>query len=163
MGASWLKLLSEEGYDIVAYLEEERALHQPQKFFTHTFWWGCPRKLVFDVTGKRKPCVYWQRWIHPDSSALQLLTEFQEMDIFQPLHDGAPWQESWPIAYYTVWLMDAPSNGWTRYKIQEGTPDAAWARLFRSRANRRWWKKTKKRARANGTKMGKVMPGARPI
>ncbi len=150
-GDAWLQILSTEGYDVLAYLEHEEALHATQPPITCpsicylSDMRDVPRQLVFDLG--ENPTVYAEPWMDPESSIFLVHQAFKDTNIFANSYSHRG-KGSWPITYpkwYSCWPdpdEDAPAN--------------------ERRADRRRQKKAMKAARRNRKQNPARMPGAWP-
>ena len=165
----WLRILASEGYDVLAYLEKERALHVERmqltfrvEDFNHN---ACPnpRQLVFDF-GSR-PSVSWDWWIDPDSPAYLLREVLKQMNVYTDERyvyaDSAlgrsPWEMLWPIIWPDWDLTHEP-----KYQTPEHN---AWQCKWyhaQERAERRLRKRAAKMERFHGLKRKSRMPGTWP-
>ena len=149
---AWLDILSDEGYDVVAYLHREMKEHSAPLHQTCNHRISeMPRYLVFEVDGH--PSVTWDWCIIRDSSALLLFDEYIQMI---GLTDATPgyfdYRGHWPIVY-PEWYKDL---WWDCADLlrSERLND-----LAQRRANRRERNKASKKARAQGLKAPDTMPG----
>ena len=153
----WLQILASEGFDVLAYLEEERTLHALQEQFTYPvlaldhyeLHYELPRKLFFELEGK--PSVSWDWWIDPASSAYLVREEFKYTNLFHAdsIFYLYQWEEFWPF-HHPEWS-----------ELRE-----PWKQLHKQaqrRAERRLKKKALKMARTQGIKARLCMPGAWPV
>ena len=165
---AWLRILSTEGKDVLAYLEKERVLHATRPMFTcpQSCYKYPPRHLIFSL-GKA-PSVYADWWINPECSTSLLLQEFKHMNIlaeyrspwlmkWQEILDSR-WKSTWPINYQR---WDEPSAPFLHPEIDLGTRKHLRQRA-QERADRRWHEKARKASRLNGTRTHTSMPGAWP-
>jgi len=80
----WLQMPSSEGYNVQAYLKEERILHAGQQQLTYPSialaGYSNPRKLILELDPN--PSVSWNWWINPQSPASLVRQELRHMDIF---------------------------------------------------------------------------------
>ena len=160
----WLRILSSEGYDVVAYLKKEMDLHAPQfqltfpskgsMYFSGPYF--LPRELTF-VLDDSQPSVYWDWWIDPASSTYLIRSELKQMVMISRMHVGfdRDWEDSWPFIY-PAWYMDGKWGYTDKEKM------AKWHRLHdnaKRRANRRLQKAHAQTARLQGLRYPN-MPGA---
>ena len=165
----WLRILASEGFDVLAYLEREIALHEDRmqltfrvEDFNHN---ACPnpRQLVFEF-GSR-PAVWWNWWIDPNSPAYLLREEFKHMNVYAdenyvrtvPAPGSSQWEVLWPIVW-PIWSLcrepksKTPEHNawqWKLYHAQE-------------RAEKRLKKRAAKMERFYGLKRKSRMPGTWP-
>ena len=155
----WLTILQEERYDVVAYLQEELALHRAQQMFTADECQIVARKLVFHIGDPL--AVSWDWWVDPLSDASLVRSEFRNLNFHCGTSDGYytvsclwKWDKLWPFGY-TAWSQDFDLYG---------NPDWVWwlqrADLHQTRVARRAKKKQLKLARAQGTYRPNHVPGA---
>ena len=158
----WLQILSSEGYDVLAYLQEERHLHIIQEHSINPNWnlglADTPRRLVFEL--KNKPSVHWEWWIDPESPAFLLFEEFKQLNSTSPcsIRVWFSWEERWPFEY-PAWSKRQSSMPWREWKrVKQSLRQRA-----QERANRRLEKTARKLAQAQGIKWRSHIPGAWPV
>ena len=176
LGAQWLRLLSSQGHDVVAYLKKEMTLHAPE--YQMTYPAACiledfppaghelqhtlrELQFMFDDT---RPCVWWEWWMDPASDIYLLEREFKEIvkhTCGLPDHGFLFLIDTWPFQY-PVWY-DNPekvAQDW----LEEGMRPAERLRrahLAMQRANRRLEKRYAKNMSSKGLRHSHV-PGAWP-
>ncbi len=159
----WLEILRSEGYDVVAYIEKEHALHytRPQISLPRymSIYWGNSRELLFSFD-EENPRLSWDWWVDPASSTYLIRSTFKHMLMLSEVHgDPVSWEENWPFRYppwHEAWLDfydpsyldDEASIKWRQHR------DTA-----HQRANRRLQKRHAKQMRRRGLKYPR-MPGA---
>lgn len=158
----WLQMLSDEGYDVLAYLETERDMHLGQQQLSYPSialaGYDTPHKLLFQLGPN--PSVSWDWWIDPDLPAYLLRHELRHMDILireRPWF-GDPWQEYWPF--------DFPEWSYARAPYEDDSSYSKWEeklKLAGQRAERCMRKKAIKLARIQGTFRPSQMPGEWPV
>lgn len=138
----WLQILTSEGCDIQAYLEEEYALRAAQMQLTYPWRCNIPRQLMFFWGSS--PYVSWDWWIDPDSPISLVCEEFKHMALSSPDYRGlwdegeGKWKESWPFTYPASHLDPPYERAHTLYERAQ------------ERFNRRAKKRFNKLARAQG-------------
>ena len=147
---AWLRILSSEGYNVLAYLENEKALHATQLPLTcHYRCYGkVPMQLIFDLG--EDPSVYAEPWIDPESSTSIIREELKNSNILGNCDciPGVLFPEwCWPLIY-------------PKWSDNMNYPAAALT--AKQREERRWQKKVIKAARRNSTLVSSKMPGAWP-
>lgn len=155
----WLQMLSSEGYDILAYLKEEMALHTRQQQLTYpstvNAGYDVPRKLILELG--HTPSISWDWWIDPRSPAFLVRQELKYMDIF--VRDWAlykePWEDDWPFTYPEWSDAKAPDERESTYEDWDQSNKRAGRR-----AERRLREKAVKVARSQGNYERSRMPGA---
>lgn len=165
VGKSWLHTLSSEGYDILAYLNEEIALHTPQYLLTWpTYYYS--RKLVFQLGDN--PSVWWDWQLDPDSGAIIVREVYKSLNstntfdcqwvMDTPKPDTWPWGypdwDWWPLYRGDTMLESRRKDLVLRLRRQENLADV--------RAARRMARKASKVRRSLGIKNASQMPGAWP-
>ncbi len=165
VGNSWLHILASEGVDIVAYLEEEIELHNPQHLSTWSTYL-LHRKLVFQLG--ENPSVWWDWQLDAESSALLVREEYKSLstddDFYGQYTHDTKMRNTWPWSY--------PDWFWVPL-YRNVTPKSAYddmisglhqrMKLAEDRAARRMTKKDSKLRRALGVKNVSSMPGAWPL
>lgn len=113
---TWLALLHETGYDIVAYLTQEMFLHARDEFTLFDPWHQIPAgtrcfhslssyPVNIILVHLDPPRVWWDWYIEPECKASHVLHEFRNFGI----HHGAfpwSWSDSWPF-YYPNWANES--------------------------------------------------------
>jgi len=145
----WLCVLETEGYDTRTYLENEKALHAPQFYFTwpaRGFFENNPRQLIFEL-GTHPPSVHWDWWINPYAPAAMVLEEFKGMIglCANRVWEDDPWMLHWPFDHLDVFRRPNKARPASSRK-QEG----------------RMEKKAKKLTRAMGKQEQARVPGMWP-
>ncbi len=157
----WLRVLSSEGYGVVAYLKKEMDLHAPQHGLTFPsgrfLWEGAydlPRQLIF-VLDDSQPSVWWDWWVDPMSTTYLLRSEFKQMVMTSNnlISFFYTWEDTWPFTYPAWYSTDSVLPMDEEAKLQR-LQDIA-----QRRANRRLQKAYAKTARLQGLRYPK-MPGA---
>ena len=167
-GDSWLQLLKDEGYDVVAYLENEMAIHAPNLHISRFSPLLPPRfatsRLVYNLRGNVR--VSWDWGPDPTSSIASLQEDFKFL-IYWPIFDEAlytcrgleevHWEWSWPFVHPTYQDLQR-----SLYDISYDDCDDR-LKCKTERANRRTGKKAAKLARSQRSKGPRRVPGAWPI
>ena len=157
----WLQMLADEGYNVLAYLKTEQALHDIQWGFTlpsqELIYHDAPRKFVFDLGPNSS--VGWEWWVDPNLPAALVRQEFRDINLFTCdwRLPSESWDECWPFIYPDWSIEQVPHN-------DEEFPD--WERRYKRanlRAERRLKKKSNKLARIHGTYKPNQVPGAWPV
>ena len=159
----WLCMLSEAGYDVNDYLEEEIVLHSPSNFLTYQIQYldfvpdvELPRQLVFNMGVS--PDISWDWWVDPASPASLVRQEYRHINFntyTSTKVEGitSEWKINWPFAY---------SYGWTPPELV--LPRDVWDEMDRrlDQAQNRfdcWWQK-KHRKTNKGKFKQTTIPGS---
>lgn len=156
---SWIRILVSEGFDILAYLQEEITIHTAQ----HLLTWSNDldyRKLIFQLG--ENPGVWWDWQLHPESGALLVRDPFKSLNSMNDFgyvgvwRPDSPQRDPWPWRYQK-WL-------WLAWNLEYNMVEVSRRRdLAHARATRRVAKRASKMRRALGMKTASQMPGAWPL
>ena len=95
---AWLQMLADEGFDVLAYLRTEQALHDIQEGFTYPslgkYLDDTLRKLVFQF--EPNPVVSWEWWVDRVLPASLVRQEFLGISSNWNETDEL-WEEFWPF------------------------------------------------------------------
>lgn len=171
VGNSWLRILASEGFDILAYLEEEIALHTAQHLSTWATYLH-RRVLIFQLG--ENPGVWWDWQLEPESGAILVREAYKSLNLtneednlanyYRTYTNDTPQQDTWPWGY-PDWFW-APWYSATMPESEQNNPMLVVDRrrhLAYDRATRRMEKKASKKRRALGMKNASKMPGAWPL
>ena len=94
-------MLSEAGYDVNGYLEEEKFLYSNQDYLLTKFWFIPERQLVFKFDGE--PTVGWEWWFDPQAPGSLVCHEFRNMNLNHQTYclsySSNSWEDVWPFNY----------------------------------------------------------------
>lgn len=161
---NWLSILWSEGLNVLAYLEEEFALHAVQQQMTCPGWCETGRRQLGFQFGA-SPTVWWEPLLDPESGAYLVLEEFKSMitlwDYYEN-HGSCAFSERDFVPFdIPDWLSERRP---TKEERRENPSfDYSYRRIFaEDRYDCRWKKKASKLARARRTKGPRKVPGAWP-
>ena len=158
---AWLRILSTEGYNIVAYLKREFVEHMACQQLIPTVLGGSllRRSLVFHIESDAR--VYWDWNIDPASPSSLLHHDLRMLFASEDNHiilQSDPWHSVWPFNY----PASAPNRSlwsWTKDNPEwEGAYN-----LANERADKRSERKHRKAGRAQKPVDWPMVPGAWPL
>lgn len=162
---AWLHILSDEGFNLQAYLMEEAAIHATQNQLTweDSMSSRC-RRLCYE-TGET-PSVWWEWCPSPLSRIPLVQAEYGQISF--DLGDGdlgfhypVSWQDRWPFDHLE-WSDDLRMWEAPPYYIRDWKRSSEWWQqyvLAQERAERRFAKRARKLARGQERRTRSQMPG----